>query len=99
MTFILLLCLLATIINLPFGFYRAGVRKFSCRWLLAVHLPVPLVIVARLTSGIGWGYVPVLIGFSVLGQFLGGMMRNRKPAPGALAGQTTRQVHVKEDEP
>lgn len=99
MTLILLLCLLATIINLPFGFYRAGVRKFSWRWLLAVHLPVPLIIIARLESSIGWRYVPVLIGFSILGQFLGGMMRNRKPGPGTLAGQATRQVHVKEDEP
>ena len=29
-------------INLPFGFWRAGVRKFTPPWIVAVHGPVPL---------------------------------------------------------
>lgn len=99
MTLVLLLCLLAFIINLPFGFYRAGVRKFSWRWLLAVHLPVPLIIAARLTSGIGWGYIPVLIVFAVLGQLLGGMIRNMNSPRGVSTRRPARGVSVKEDEP
>ena len=39
------------LLNLPFGYWRAGARKFSLRWFLAVHVPVPLVIGLRLVSG------------------------------------------------
>ena len=37
-------------LNLPFGFWRAGVRKFSLPWFLAVHAPIPLVVGLRLGS-------------------------------------------------
>ena len=35
------------LINLPFGFWRAGVRKFSPAWFVAVHAPVPLAVGLR----------------------------------------------------
>ena len=35
---------LITAVNLPFGYWRAGVRKLSAPWFLAVHLPVLLVV-------------------------------------------------------
>ncbi|MBN1930491.1 MAG: hypothetical protein JW786_02640 [Desulfobacterales bacterium] len=65
------------ILNLPFGFWRAGVKKFELPWFLAVHLPVPLVIALRFISGIGWQIMtfPVLVGAFFLGQFLGGKLR------------------------
>jgi hypothetical protein len=72
------------LLNLPFGYWRAGARKFSLRWVLAVHVPVPLVIGLRLVSGIGWHMVtfPVVIGAFFGGQFLGGLFKrvtaNRK---------------------
>jgi hypothetical protein len=65
------------LLNLPFGYWRAGARKFSLRWFLAVHVPVPLVIGLRLVSGIGWQMVtfPVVIGAFFGGQFLGGLVK------------------------
>lgn len=65
------------VLNLPFGFWRAGVKKFALPWFLAVHVPVPLVIALRLMSGIGWQIMtfPVLVGAFFLGQFLGGKLR------------------------
>jgi hypothetical protein len=65
------------LLNLPFGYWRAGARKFSLRWFLAVHVPVPLVIGLRLVSGIGWQMVtfPVVIGAFFGGQFLGGLFK------------------------
>lgn len=68
-------------LNVPFGFWRASVPKFSPRWILAVHLPVPFVIALRLLSGLGWQLVtfPVLIGAFFAGQFMGGRIRTRWP--------------------
>jgi hypothetical protein len=64
-------------VNLPFGFWRAGVRKFTLPWILAVHAPVPLVVAVRYASGLGWHLItfPVLAGAFFTGQFLGGQLR------------------------
>lgn len=67
------------VINLPFGYFRAGQRRFSWPWLLSVHGPVPLVIVLRLLSHKSWVVVPLLIACAVAGQLAGGMLR--RPAP------------------
>lgn len=93
MMIIILLCLGAAVINLPFGYFRAGVPKFSARWFLAVHLPVPVIILMRIGSGQGWSLVPAMFAFDVLGQLMGGWLR-----PGTRTGKTTEQIKIKEDE-
>jgi hypothetical protein len=40
------------LLNLPFGYWRGHVRPFSFQWILAVHLPVPLVIIVRILGGV-----------------------------------------------
>ena len=69
--------LLVFLINLPFGYWRASSKKFSRQWMLAAHLPVPLVIALRIFSGLGWKLMsfPVLVGAYFLGQFVGGRVR------------------------
>lgn len=71
----LLLAVLA--INIPFGFWRAGVKRFSLPWFLAVHVPVIIGIGLRVLSKVGWSLAafPALIGCFFLGQFLGGRLR------------------------
>ncbi len=70
-------------LNLPFGFWRAGVGKFSARWLVAVHAPVPLVVAIRVLAGLGWHLItfPVLIAAFFTGQFLGGRLRHHALPP------------------
>jgi hypothetical protein len=65
------------LVNLPFGFWREGVRKFSLNWFVAVHAPVPLVVGLRVLSGLGWHLAtfPVLVGAFFAGQLLGGKLR------------------------
>jgi hypothetical protein len=65
-------------VNLPFGYWRAGVRKFSLAWFLAVHLPVPAVIGIRFLSGLGFQPItyPVLVGAYFSGQILGARLRS-----------------------
>jgi hypothetical protein len=64
------------VLNLPFGFWRHGTTRFSLPWFLAVHLPVPMVIILRVVSTLGFRFTtfPVLIASFFLGQFLGGKL-------------------------
>ena len=75
---VVLLCLGAACLNIPFGYYRAGVRRLSWQWFLAIHLPVPLLFVMRVESGQSWKIIPLLVLFDVLGQLAGGRLR---PSP------------------
>ena len=67
------IAVLVFIFNLPFGYWRANVNKFSLQWVLAIHLPVPFVIALRLLSGLGFQFItyPVLITAFFAGQFAG----------------------------
>ena len=68
-----LVAVLVFIFNLPFGYWRANVKRFSLQWILAIHLPVPFVIALRLLSGIGFQFItyPILIAAFFAGQFAG----------------------------
>jgi hypothetical protein len=70
--------LLVFLINLPFGYWRASVRKLSGRWFTALLLPVPVVVALRIYSGLGFKLIsfPVIVGAYFLGQFVGGRVRN-----------------------
>ncbi len=61
------------VFNIPFGYWRANTKKFSLQWILAIHLPVPVVIALRLLSGLGFEFItyPVLVGAFFGGQFFG----------------------------
>ncbi len=52
------------LLNLPFGYWRENVKKFSLQWFLAVHVPVPFVIALRILGGLGFQFVtyPALVG-------------------------------------
>lgn len=64
-------------VNLPFGFWRAGTRRFTLPWFLAVHAPFPLVVGIRLATGVAWRSttVPILVAAFFTGQFCGGRIR------------------------
>jgi len=68
---------LVAVLNVPFGFWRAGTTKFSLPWFLAVHVPVPLAIGLRLAAGLGWRLttLPLFVAAFFTGQFLGGRLR------------------------
>jgi hypothetical protein len=70
---ILLLTIFAFIINIPFGYWRANVRKYSLQFFLAIHFPVALIILFRILTGTGFEIETLF--FTVpaffLGQFTG----------------------------
>jgi hypothetical protein len=64
------------LLNMPFGYWRSRVPKFSLQWVLAVHMPVPFVILCRIFLGLGWqlSTFPILVGAFFAGQFAGGKL-------------------------
>jgi hypothetical protein len=71
---ILLLFVLTLLINLPFGFARAKTEKYSFRWFLCIHLPIPAIFIMRTLSHIEMKYIPVFAVAAVLGQIIGGRL-------------------------
>jgi hypothetical protein len=68
--------LIVLLINIPFGYWRCKADRFSRRWMMAVHLPVPLVFLLRIISGFSWMIIPLLMLSFAAGQFIGGNIRN-----------------------
>jgi hypothetical protein len=59
------------LITLPFGFYRAYTRKLSLRWFLAIHLPVPLVFLARFEAHLSYTFIPFTCAAFAAAQLVG----------------------------
>jgi len=75
---VLLVAVLTFLINIPFGYWRAKVRKLSKEWFLAVHLPVPLIVFFRILLGVNlnlYTLVVFVISFFV-GQRVGILLNN-----------------------
>jgi len=69
-----IISLVVFVLNIPFGYWRAKVKKFSLQWALAIHIPVPVIIAIRIFSNIGFAwftYVFMVTAF-FLGQKFGG---------------------------
>ncbi|BDQ03106.1 hypothetical protein [Ignavibacterium sp.] len=70
---LVIVAILTFLINIPFGYWRANVRKKSFQWILAIHIPVPFVVLLRIYSNIGFELYtyPIVIASYFLGQFAG----------------------------
>jgi hypothetical protein len=66
-------------LNLPFGYWRAGLTKLSPKWFVAIHAPVPLVIALRFVLGLPfrWATLPLFVAAYFAGQLLGARLRGR----------------------
>lgn len=69
------LMLIVFMINLPFGYLRSKSIKFSRRWMMAVHVPIPFVFLLRISSGLGWTVIPLVVLADIVGQIIGGKLR------------------------
>jgi len=62
---------LTILINLPFGYLRKGVRKFSFKWFLYIHIPIPFIFLARVSAHLDFRYIPIFVAAAIAGQVLG----------------------------
>jgi len=58
--------------NIPFGYWRNNVKKFSLQWFLSIHIPVPFIILARIFTHLGFEWYTYF--FTVSSFFIGQMM-------------------------
>jgi len=74
-------CIATVIVNLPFGYIRGGFRKLSFWWFVAIHAPVPIVIMIRKFHDLelSWILAPFLLGSFFIGQLLGRKLYTIKP--------------------
>jgi len=79
-----IITILVFVFNIPFGYWRENVKKFSLQWALAVHIPVPFIIFARIYSEIGfaWYTYVFLVGAFFSGQRLGAVILKRRKESG-----------------
>jgi len=72
------------ILNIPFGYWRANVKKFSFQWMLAVHIPVLFAITLRilLSLGIAWYTFVLFVCAFFLGQLYGALIHKEKKKQG-----------------
>ena len=77
---IYILCLFIFILNIPFGTWRAKVKKFSKQWFFAVHIPVPIIIATRLFMNIPLSLktFPFFVLFYFTGQYVGSLFVRNK---------------------
>jgi len=63
--------LFTCLLNLPCGYLRERSRRYSFKWFLYIHLPIPIVFLLRLLSNIEFKYIPLFIVAAVIGQIAG----------------------------
>lgn len=66
--------MLTFLVNLPFGYYRKRTKRFSFKWFLYIHLPIPIIIAVRILSNLDFRYIPLFVVAAITGQFLGGRL-------------------------
>jgi len=59
-------------INFPFGYLRRRTRRYSFKWFLFIHIPIPLIFLMRTLSHFDYRYIPLFVLAAVIGQFWGG---------------------------
>jgi hypothetical protein len=69
-----LLFLSTIILNIPFGYFRRREKRYSFKWFLYIHVPIPFIFLARVLSHLDIRYVPLFVIAAVMGQVLGGRM-------------------------
>lgn len=73
---LLIISIIVFTLNIPFGYWRVNVKKFSLQWVLSIHIPVPIIIALRIFSDIGFAWYTYLFLVSAffLGQKLGAVI-------------------------
>lgn len=74
MAVISLITLVSFALNIPFGYMRSRAKKYSFMWFLYIHVPVPLIILARIAFNADYRFIPFFILAAAAGQFCGGRL-------------------------
>ena len=64
--------------NIPLGYLREGVPRFSVRWFVYIHLSIPFIIGLRIANDVSWRAIPFTLGMAVAGQLIGSRSARRR---------------------
>ena len=67
----IIILIVIAIINIFFGYWWSNTKKLTLQWIMAIHIPVPIAIVLRLTF-LGWNWM-------LLPGFIGAFAQNSSP--------------------
>ena len=88
------------IINIPFGYWRKTLRKFSLNWFLSIHIPVIIEIILRSLAKLDWqlNTFLLLVTTFIAGQLLGGKLfswrkkHNKTPLTSNLVFDLAKEI-------
>ncbi|OGQ57118.1 MAG: hypothetical protein A3J24_07520 [Deltaproteobacteria bacterium RIFCSPLOWO2_02_FULL_53_8] len=80
---VFLLVAAAVILNLPFGYFRAPTKKFSFKWFLYIHLPIPFIYLLRTLAQMSYRVIPLLVLGAIIGQVIGARLNSKGKAQDA----------------
>ncbi len=65
-------------VHIPFGYLRSRSAKYSLKWFIYIHIPIPFIILVRIITNTDDKFIPIFIIAAILGQLLGGLMLPKK---------------------
>lgn len=67
-------------LNVPFGYWRAGLRRMSPLWFAAIHAPIPLAVGLRVAFDVPFSLstLPLFVAAFFAGQWIGGRLHARR---------------------
>lgn len=77
---IIILSIIALVLNIIFGIYRARFPKMTIRWWLMIHASIPIIIPLRIWLNTPKIVIPLFIGLAITGQILGNKIAKSKKA-------------------
>ena len=71
---VMILFFFTVMLNLPFGYARTRSKRYSLRWFLCIHVPIPVILLIRVMSHIEIKYIPIFALGALIGQIIGGKL-------------------------
>jgi len=79
---VLLITMLTFVVHIPFGYLRSKSAKYSLKWFIYIHIPIPFIILVRIITNADYEFIPIFIIAAIAGQFLGGLIFPKKRQAG-----------------
>jgi len=76
------LILFAIVVNIPCGYLRENYRRLSFMWFLMIHIPIPFIVLLRVSGGFSWHILPLTLAGAIVGQLVGGHFNRRRKRDG-----------------
>lgn len=75
MSSVLLITLFTFLVHLPFGYLRSRSTKYSFKWFMYIHIPIPFIILIRIITNTDYKFIPLFVIAAILGQLFGGKLK------------------------